>query len=403
MLSYIFLTATAIVSAFKSLLARFYPKIEHLSLIREIEPSNEPIKALQTMIEIDGAGAWPPKASYRESWPVVLHPYHDIFVVLAPLLPVIDVSLDSTINQCRRMEYQQRLRILLKERVNLGLVKETLSAAADETSCVITNQQYNGFYACISYLRHAFRWGTIPIVEVAQQEKIIDFPPELDLPWDFIRQKYGITSLGGNVTSNFFCNLDRDRNKIEYAINGSMPEPIPSAEYYLIYAFTEPERKALPVYYHLVQSITCFERDQKHACVEHLQSLTVHLRAAFRVYYEYVIDSKIPHSVFTAYIQGFHGWAAGEMIDDKYMEYDGTSGANLVLFNVLDFFLGLEPFLAEQDYVKYFSSSQRRFLTSIKTHAFRAAAEQANDVDLVQQFDYIGKQLRVWFHTDDFE
>lgn len=89
----------------------------------------------------------------------------------------------------------------------------------------------------------SYRWGTIPIVEVAQQEKIIDFPPELDLPWDFIRQKYGITSLGGNVTSNFFCNLDRDRNKIEYAINGSMPEPIPSAEYYLIYAFTEPERK----------------------------------------------------------------------------------------------------------------------------------------------------------------
>lgn len=81
-----------------------------------------------------------------------------------------------------------------------------------------------------------------------QREKIIEFPSELDIPWGFICQRYGIESMGGNVMSNFHCNMDWGNEKIAYPINGSMPEPIPSAEYNLIYAFTEPESKVSTEY-----------------------------------------------------------------------------------------------------------------------------------------------------------
>ncbi|KAJ5894320.1 hypothetical protein N7495_006011 [Penicillium taxi] len=389
-----YLDLTVIVTALNFLTTRFHRQVEHISLIKKISEPHETVQALQSMIEVDGAGTWPPKASYRNSWPVELRPYHDIFIELAPLLPVMDASLDDTVNKVRRTEYQNRLRGLLQERVNIANVEGVLSSAAVKSSSVITNQAYNGFYACISYLRHAFRWGIVPIVKIAQQEKIIEFPPELDLPWGFICQWYGIQSQGGNVMSNFHCNLGRDGSRLEYAINGSMPEPIPSAEYYLVCAFTEPERRALPVYYHLIQSIICFEVDQKK------DALSIFKESALKVYYEYIIESRVPRGVFKAYIQGFHGWAAGEMVDNKYVEYDGTSGAHLVLFNVLDYFLGLEPFLGEQDYVKYFSSSQRRFMASIRAHAFRTTAKQANDADLVKQFEDIAKQLRVWLHQN---
>jgi hypothetical protein len=137
---------------------------------------------------------------------------------------------------------------------------------------------------------------------------------------------------------------------------------------------------------------------QKQACIEHLQGVSVHLKSVFQIYYEYIVESKDPRHVFTAYIQGFHGWAAGELINDEYVEYDGSSGAHLVLFNALDYFLGLEPFFHEQDFIKYFSYSQRRFMASIKAHAFRPAAEQADNTGLVQQFEKIAKQLRVSFH-----
>lgn len=109
------------------------------------------------MIETDGAGSWPPKPSYRESWPAALQPYHDIFVDLAPLLPVINVSFDDTVNQSRRTEYQSRLRGLLQERVNMANVKAALSTSKNGQASAMTNEAYNGFYACINALRHAFR------------------------------------------------------------------------------------------------------------------------------------------------------------------------------------------------------------------------------------------------------
>lgn len=45
------------------------------------------------------------------------------------------------------------------------------------------------------------------------------------------------------MTSNLHCNLDWKNGRVAYPVNESMPEPIPSAEYNLIFAFTEPERK----------------------------------------------------------------------------------------------------------------------------------------------------------------
>jgi hypothetical protein len=250
----------------------------------------------------------------------------------------------------------------------------------------------------------------VPIVKVAQQEKVINFPSELDLPWKFLRWRYGSQSPGGNTMSNFYCNFDSDGNLV-YAVNRSMPEPIPSAEHNLIYSFTEPERKvcivsffleqsltyfkAVPIYYHIVQSILFYENGQKLKCKEHLKKVNLHLRTALRIYYENVIDSKIPRSVFTAYIQGFHGWAAGENVNGKYIEYDGISGAHLVLFNLLDLFLELAPFLEEQSFVNYIPASQRKFIASVKSHAFRGEAKRAGDVEVVLQLEDMVKQLRV--------
>lgn len=154
----------------------------------------------------------------------------------------------------------------------------------------------------------------------------------------------------------------------------------------------------MPVYYHVVQSIVCFESRQFQQCAQHITEITPHLLSAFKIYYQYVTDSKISLSVFTAYIQGSHGWAAGEIIDGTYVEYDGTSGANMVMFVMLDYFLGLEPFLKEHDFPKYFSYSQRSFLASIKQHSFTDESKNTTDSKISEQFEKISKQLRVSVH-----
>ncbi|KAJ5286710.1 hypothetical protein N7478_002396 [Penicillium angulare] len=386
-----------LISTIRSWIEYVSPRTPYLSLIKNLNTQHASVHKLQYMIHEDGAGSWPPQASYRDSWPPELQPYHDTFVKLAPLVPVLDPSMEPDINAARRDEYRQRVQKLLEQSIDVAEVTSLLSAAVGKESSVMTNEAFNGFYACISALRHAYRWGTVPVVKIVQEEKIVKFPTEIDVPWDFICQRYGIESGGGNTMSNFHCNFDKKNGRVIYAINGSLPEPIPSAEYNLIYAFTEPERKALPTYYHIVQSIICYEENRINECIQHMDKIIPHLKSAFKIYYEYIVDSKIPYSVFTAYIQGFHGWAAGEIINGEYVEYDGTSGANLVMFVMLDYYLELKPFLKEDDFPKYFSSAQRSFLASIKANSFRTTSTKAGHLDVMKQFETLAKQLRVCF------
>lgn len=145
----------------------------------------------------------------------------------------------------------------------------------------------------------------------------------------------------------------------------------------------------------MVQSIISFEKCQRDRCNEHLKAVNACLQAALRVYYDQVVDSKIPRSIFVPYLQGFHGWAAGEMVDGKYTEYDGVSGAHMVLFNMLDSFLGLDTFLDPKAFPNYITSRQRGFISSVRKHAFREEAKRDRNVQLETQLDSIAARLRV--------
>lgn len=50
-------------------------------------------------------------------------------------------------------------------------------------------------------LKKYLRWATIPVVKVAQAEKIVDFPQELDAPWPFFQRNFGVTADSGNKYS----------------------------------------------------------------------------------------------------------------------------------------------------------------------------------------------------------
>lgn len=113
------------------------------------------------------------------------------------------------------------------------------------------------------------------------------------------------------------------------------------------------------------------------------------------MYYEWIVESRIPTPLFVPYLQGFHGWAAGEMVDGKYTQYDGVSGGHLVVFNMLDRFLGLEMFLDLKSLANYIPARQRAFITAVEKHAFRDQAKRDGDVEVEAQLDSIVSQLRV--------
>ena len=126
-----------------------------------------------------------------------------------------------------------------------------------------------------------------------------------------------------------------------------------------------------------------------------LKSINTQLRLPLKVYYDTLVDSKISRSVWLHYVQGFQGWAAGEIIDGKYVEYDGLSGNQLPLFQVVDAFIGLDRFLNEEEMHSYMPLSQRKLTTSLRQHSFRHKAKEDGDSEIEAEMLKIVKQLRV--------
>ena len=122
-----------------------------------VKSRHEVALQLLQLVETDGAGSWPPKASHYHSWPAALRPYHEIYLELAPLLAVVEPSLDNNVNLERLQRYRSLMQNALKERVSLFDVKNIMAAADTGTVEAMPRDAYNGFYACVSALRHAYR------------------------------------------------------------------------------------------------------------------------------------------------------------------------------------------------------------------------------------------------------
>ena len=71
--------------------------------------------------------------------------------------------------------------------------------------------------------------GNNPVVKVALTEKIVDFPPELDVPWPYLQRNFGVTADSGNNTANVLHNFNEKGERV-YKINVGMSELIRSSE-----------------------------------------------------------------------------------------------------------------------------------------------------------------------------
>lgn len=106
-------------------------------------------------------------------------------------------------------------------------------------------------------------------------------------------------------------------------------------------------------------------------------------------------DSIVSRSDWMSYIQGFHAWGAGEIIDGKYVEYDGLSGNQLMIFGAVDAYLGLESYLTTENLRRYLSSAQRELLLSYKTHSFREKAKVAEFLEIENEMQDLVKLFKV--------
>ncbi|QSZ32491.1 hypothetical protein DSL72_002069 [Monilinia vaccinii-corymbosi] len=353
-------------------------------------------RSLRDLVEINGAGTWPPTTVYGDAWPKVLQPFHNIYQAMAPALSTAELSGNDVENFQRCLDFRAQMRTLYNDQVSMEEVKALLDAAEHDGS-VLSRAAWNGFFACIAMSRHSFRWGTIPVVKLAQQERVIEFPACLDLAWSYLKRRYGATSQGGNIASNYLCNFD-ERGQIAYPINLGMDELIQSAEYNFGHVFHHMEKEALPIYHMVTKAIQQYSNGDRAGTLQSLKEINMKLRIPLKVYYETIHESKVSRKVWLRYAQGFQGWAAGDIdpVTGEYTEYDGISGNQALLPQIIDTFLGLDRFLDEKSTQRYVPHLQRRFRETIAEHSFRKEAKRNGDDDIENEMDNIAKQMRIF-------
>ncbi|KAJ2976473.1 hypothetical protein NQ176_g4931 [Zarea fungicola] len=341
--------------------------------LTSLAASNEAAKALLKLISEDGAGTWPPTVNHHhDSWPTALQPYKEIYHKMAHLLPVSTPYLHDDVNEARIKSFRLQFRRLLEDNVNIYEVENLLKSVEAGSWDQVSRETYNALYSCLSWSRHAYRWGTLPVVKVAQLEELSNLPEQLTLPWQYLQKHFGCTSEAGNITSCMILNFDQHGKYIHIA-NSGLEKDIVHAEEDFSRIIRDVESLALPIYLDMILSIIAFSKGDMECCAIHLSAIASQLRPTFNVYFGRMHDTNIPFSKWLSHVQGFYAWEAGYMNKEsgELVKFDGLSGNQVMLFQALDAFLGLDEYLSPESLERNVPSRQRDFCSILRKNSFR--------------------------------
>ena len=155
--------------------------------------------------------------------------------------------------------------------------------------------------------------------------------------------------------------------------------------------------QAFPVYYDMVQAIISIQKDDREMCLKYLEDMNVRIRHLLKIFYQNLTESRVSHSVWLSYVQGFQGWGVGRMIDGEYVKYDGLSGNHVLFFQALDAFLGMDRYLSDQNMDRYIPVKQRLLCISLKKNCFRETVEGEKGTLMKEEFRKMVKYLKVRF------
>ena len=147
----------------------------------------------------------------------------------------------------------------------------------------------------------------------------------------------------------------------------------------------------------MVGAVICFEKNDKVSCENHMKNIAFRLRHLLKVFYENLIEARVSHSVWLSYIQGFQGWGVGRIVDGKFIKYDGLSGNHVLFFQALDAFLGMDPYLTEENLIRYIPINQRKLCAAFRKHSFRNKLDDHTGSKIEGEIKHIVQHLKVHF------
>ncbi|KAI5455769.1 hypothetical protein BGZ63DRAFT_368305 [Mariannaea sp. PMI_226] len=363
-----------------------------ISELNLLQDRHKAAYALAQLVEQDGAGSWPPSASFV-SWPKSLQCYQNIYHELFRSFTVEEPSLCDDFNRQKRYEFRALMQKRLHEKVDLTEVGEIMKSIEQGNWSIMPRLQFNALYSIIAYLRHAYRWAANPVVRVAQLERFVKFPDQLEIPWQTLQKVFGCVADSGNHTANVLLAFDTAGSQI-IRTNIGVSARITSTEHNFFLLFYIWEVKSVPIYVEIVRAVIAFEQGQIKACANGVRKINALVRELFSIFYKNLVHQRVSRDVWLQYTQGFHGWGAGKVVDAQLMEYEGVSGSHVLAFQILDSFLNLKPYLSEQELSCYVPAKQREFSNQVRRHSFRFKIDKDTNEEIYNEMERLVQQMK---------
>ncbi|KAJ3163248.1 hypothetical protein HDU86_002418 [Geranomyces michiganensis] len=351
--------------------------------------------ALENLVAVDGAGSWPPRYICDEHWPSHLRAYAEIARRVPSKLAVLVPSTDDDANRATinafRTWLTEELACAVNLPVTMSILDEITSHANADTDL---HRIVNSFLSCVDFLRHAYRWGTVPIVRVAQRELDVALPEALDNPSALLHRFLGIEAEGGVMQTMTYSNVLEDSEGSEacdivWATTRYLPSQCHQAERMNVLIFWEMERLALPMYRCITLAVDAFIAGNVSACDEHLETANAVLRDVFKHFYATVTEMRMSSRTWMSHAQGFHGWSNRGV--------EGVSGNQALVIRTLDAFLELPdavpPHLLPS--ASHLSRADRTFITALRASNFRHTCASRYPA-LEAQLSKMATSLRIW-------
>jgi hypothetical protein len=150
-----------------------------------------------------------------------------------------------------------------------------------------------------------------------------------------------------------------------------------------------------PIYTEMIRANIAYDQNDKAACLKHMENIADQLRGLLRVWYQSMTQVRVNKSVWLSYCQGFQGWGCGRMVDGEMVIFDGVSGSHTMFFMALDAFLGMDPYLSQENAARCVPHNQRELCTTLRNHSFIKRLQAEGDKKLVEASQKIVNHLKV--------
>jgi len=247
-------------------------------------------------------------------------------------------------------------------------------------------------------------------VQVAQQEKHVDFPKQLVAPVTMLNHNFGLKCSGGCIYSLMLCNVEMvgASPTLHFHATSAFPEIEPTEDGFTLLNHGM-EQVALPMYQAMINTYEALEVSDQAYKVQNavlfsranekvlaaMKEVREHAQKVLRFFYSHLNEVLVKKDYWMAYVQGFEAWGLNGD--------EGLTGAHSLCINAIDSFCGIDGKCPARTFVvenrDHMTAKMQNFLVGLERNNVRkymANLAEQNETEIVSEYGMIVNSLHIW-------